>query len=199
MAALRTSSTADLSPPSASAPAELTVGEVAARSGLAVSALHFYESKGLITAVRNAGNQRRYPRSILRRVAVIKVAQGMGVPLAGIAQALQALPQGRTPTAADWRRMSARWKDDLEERIRILEQLRDQLDGCIGCGCLSPKDCPLRNAQDKLAESGPGPHFEEAAAGAGATAEPEPEAATRPEWVWPQPRIKAPRRRAGKG
>ncbi len=157
MPAPRTSSAADPSPAAASAPAELTVGEVAARSGLAVSALHFYESKGLIAAVRNAGNQRRYPRSILRRVAVIKVAQRMGVPLAGIAQALQALPQGRTPTAADWRRMSARWKDDLEERIRILEQLRDQLDGCIGCGCLSLKRCRLANPDDVLGERGDGP------------------------------------------
>lgn len=173
------------------APAELTVGEVAARSGVAVSALHFYESKGLIASVRNAGNQRRYPRSILRRVAVIKVAQRMGVPLAGIAEALQALPAGRTPTAADWRRMSARWKGDLEERIRILTQLRDQLDGCIGCGCLSLKDCPLRNAQDMLAQAGPGPHFEEAAAAA-----PAPAAEDRPVWIWPAERPRAGARRS---
>jgi MerR family redox-sensitive transcriptional activator SoxR len=138
---------------------ELSVGEVASRSGLAVSALHFYESRGLIASVRNAGNQRRYPRSVLRRVAVIKVAQRMGVPLAAIAEALQALPAGRTPTVADWRRLSARWRDDLDERIRTLTALRDQLDGCIGCGCLSLKVCPLRNAQDTLAAQGPGPHF----------------------------------------
>ncbi len=138
---------------------ELSVGEVASRSGLAVSALHFYESRGLIASVRNAGNQRRYPRSVLRRVAVIKVAQRMGVPLAAIAEALQALPAGRTPTVADWRRLSARWRDDLDERIRTLTALRDQLDGCIGCGCLSLKVCPLRNAQDALAQEGPGPHF----------------------------------------
>lgn len=109
--------------------------------------------------MRNAGNQRRYPRSVLRRVAVIKVAQRMGVPLAAIAEALQALPAGRTPTVADWRRLSARWRDDLDERIRTLTALRDQLDGCIGCGCLSLKVCPLRNAQDTLAAQGPGPHF----------------------------------------
>ncbi|MBU1352530.1 MAG: redox-sensitive transcriptional activator SoxR [Gammaproteobacteria bacterium] len=139
--------------------AELSVGEVARRSGLAVSALHFYESRGLLASVRNAGNQRRYPRSVLRRVAVIKVAQRMGVPLAAIAQALQALPSGRTPTVADWRRLSQRWREDLDERIRTLTALRDQLDGCIGCGCLSLKVCPLRNAQDTLAQQGPGPHF----------------------------------------
>ncbi|RYF28278.1 MAG: redox-sensitive transcriptional activator SoxR [Comamonadaceae bacterium] len=187
------------------APAELTVGDVAARSGVAVSALHFYEAKGLIASLRNAGNQRRYPRSILRRVAVIKVAQRMGVPLADIAVALQALPAGRTPTAADWRRMSARWKSELEERIRILVQLRDQLDGCIGCGCLSLKDCPLRNAQDMLAQAGPGPHFEEArgagtaalARAAGAADAPGAPGATEPlQWIWPAPRPKKQRRPA---
>ena len=137
----------------------LTVGEVAQRSGVAPSALRYYEAEGLITATRTTGNQRRYPRSVLRRVAVIKVAQRMGVPLAAIAEALQALPAGRTPTVADWRRLSARWRDDLDERIRTLTALRDQLDGCIGCGCLSLKVCPLRNAQDTLAAQGPGPHF----------------------------------------
>jgi len=166
---------------------ELTVGEVAARSGLAVSALHFYEAKGLIGSVRSAGNQRRYPRSVLRRVAVIKVAQRMGVPLSDIAEALQALPQGRTPTAADWRRMSAAWKSGLEDRIRMLTQLRDQLDGCIGCGCLSLKDCPLRNAQDQLAQAGPGPHFEAAAAPVAAV---EPAVPAMPQWIWPAPKKK---------
>ncbi|MDA7416982.1 redox-sensitive transcriptional activator SoxR [Xenophilus arseniciresistens] len=142
------------------APAELSVGQLAARSGVAVSALHFYEARGLIHSVRSAGNQRRYPRAMLRRVAVIKVAQRVGVPLAAIGQALQALPEGRTPTAADWRRLSARWRAELDARIHALTQLRDQLDGCIGCGCLSIKACPLRNAQDALAQTGPGPHFE---------------------------------------
>lgn len=143
------------------APAELSVGQLAARSGVAVSALHFYEARGLIHSVRSAGNQRRYARAMLRRVAVIKVAQRVGMPLAAIGEALQALPEGRTPTAADWRRLSARWRADLDARIHTLTQLRDQLDGCIGCGCLSLKACPLRNAQDALAQTGPGPHFEE--------------------------------------
>ncbi len=146
--------------PLASPPAELGIGEVAARSGLAVSALHFYESKGLIRAARSAGNQRRYPRSILRRVAFIRIAQRVGIPLAAIADALQALPAERTPTVADWRRLSRGWKDELDARILALTQLRDQLDGCIGCGCLSLKACPLRNAQDALSQEGPGPHFE---------------------------------------
>lgn len=146
--------------PPASPPAELGIGEVAARSGLAVSALHFYESKGLIRAARSAGNQRRYPRSILRRVAFIRIAQRVGIPLAAIADALQALPAERTPTVADWRRLSRGWKDELDARILALTQLRDQLDGCIGCGCLSLKACPLRNAQDALSQEGPGPHFE---------------------------------------
>lgn len=139
--------------------ADLTVGEVAARSGLAVSALHFYEAKGLIHSLRSSGNQRRYPRSVLRRVAVIKVAQRVGLPLAAIAEALQALPENRTPTVADWRRLSAAWRQDLDERIHTLTQLRDQLSGCIGCGCLSLKTCPLRNPCDELASAGPGAHF----------------------------------------
>ena len=143
----------------ASPPKELGVGELAARSGVAISALHFYESKGLIQSVRSSGNQRRYARSVLRRLAVIKVAQRVGLPLATIAEALDALPSGRTPTVADWRRLSAAWKLELEERIKTLTQLRDQLDGCIGCGCLSLKACPLRNAQDMLAREGAGPHF----------------------------------------
>jgi MerR family redox-sensitive transcriptional activator SoxR len=144
----------------ASPPKELGVGELAERSGVAVSALHFYEAKGLIHSVRSTGNQRRYARSVLRRLAVIKVAQRVGLPLATIAEALNALPSGRTPTVADWRRLSAAWKLELEERIRTLVQLRDQLDGCIGCGCLSLKACPLRNADDAMARQGAGPHFE---------------------------------------
>ena len=139
--------------------AELSVGEVAVRSNLAVSALHFYEAKGLISAVRSSGNQRRYARSVLRRVAVIKVAQRVGVPLAAIAEALRALPAERTPTVADWRRLSVSWRSELDARIHALTQLRDQLDGCIGCGCLSLNACPLRNADDKLGQQGPGPHF----------------------------------------
>jgi MerR family redox-sensitive transcriptional activator SoxR len=146
-------------PDQASFHRELTVGEVAARSGVAVSALHFYESKGLIKSWRNRGNQRRYAREVLRRVAVIKVAQRTGIPLAAIRKALKALPGERTPTAEDWRKLSATWKADLNHRINLLSRLRDQLDGCIGCGCLSLGICPLRNPWDKLAEQGPGPRL----------------------------------------
>jgi MerR family redox-sensitive transcriptional activator SoxR len=135
---------------------ELTVGQLASRSGVAVTALHFYESKGLINSYRNAGNQRRYPRDMLRRVAVIKIAQRVGVPLAVIHEALQTLPQGRTPTVEDWNILSEQWKADLDERINRLTDLRDQLSGCIGCGCLSLQACPLRNCNDKLGEHGAG-------------------------------------------
>lgn len=139
----------------------LTVGEVAERSGIAISALHFYESKGLISSARSTGNQRRYPRGILRRLAVIRVAQRMGLPLSVIAEAFEKLPTGKAPTVADWRRLSAAWREDLDARIRTLTMLRDQLDGCIGCGCLSLKACPLRNPQDVMAMQGPGAHVEE--------------------------------------
>ncbi|MBJ2282532.1 redox-sensitive transcriptional activator SoxR [Pseudomonas haemolytica] len=135
---------------------ELSVGQLAARSGVAVTALHFYESKGLIKSNRNAGNQRRYPRDVLRRVVVIKIAQRLGIPLATIGAALQALPDGRTPNAQDWERLSALWREDLDERINKLMLLRDKLNGCIGCGCLSMQACPLRNQGDKLGEYGPG-------------------------------------------
>jgi len=138
---------------------ELSVGEVAARSGVAVSAIHFYEAKGLIRSRRNQGNQRRYAREVLRLVAVIKVAQRIGIPLAMIRDALATLPHGRTPTAADWRKLSANWKRGLDERIEKMMQLRDSLTGCIGCGCLSLKVCPLRNPKDRLGEEGPGPRL----------------------------------------
>ena len=123
---------------------------------MAVSALHFYEAKGLIDSFRSEGNQRRYPRDVLRRVAVIKAAQRVGIPLAEIRSALGALPSGRTPTTEDWRALSARWRADLDARIERLTRLRDDLDGCIGCGCLSIRDCPLRNPRDVMAERGPG-------------------------------------------
>lgn len=135
---------------------ELSVGQLAARSGVAVTALHFYEAKGLIKSNRNAGNQRRYPRDVLRRVVLIKIAQRLGIPLVSIGEALQALPDGRTPNAQDWERLSALWREDLDERINKLILLRDKLNGCIGCGCLSMEACPLRNQDDKLAEHGPG-------------------------------------------
>ena len=137
----------------------LTVGELAQRSGVAVSALHFYEAKGLIRSSRSGGNQRRYAREVLRRVSVIKVAQRVGVPLAEIHEALKALPQNRAPTAAEWRRLSSKWKDELDERIARLTQLRDKLDECIGCGCLSIGNCWLRNPWDKLGAKGPGPRL----------------------------------------
>ena len=138
---------------------ELTVGQVAERSGVAISALHYYESRGLIRSWRNQGNQRRYAREVLRRVAVIKVAQRAGIPLEAIRKALSALPGERTPTAEDWNHLSAAWKKDLDARINRLKRLRDQLGGCIGCGCLSLGVCPLRNPWDKLAKQGPGPHL----------------------------------------
>ncbi len=135
---------------------ELTVGEVARRSGVAVSTLHYYEAEGLIRSWRNEGNQRRYAREVLRRVAVIKVAQRSGISLAAIRRALESLPGRRTPDAEDWKKLSKKWKADLNERIERMTRLRDQLDSCIGCGCLSLESCPLRNPWDRLGESGPG-------------------------------------------
>jgi len=137
----------------------LTVGEVSQRSGVAVSALHFYEAKGLLASHRTGGNQRRYPRSVLRRVTVLHVPQRTGVPLATIQQALAALPEDRVPTAADWNRLSARWKAELNDRIARLTELRDKLGGCIGCGCMSLKVCPLRNPLDALGRDGTGPRL----------------------------------------
>jgi len=137
----------------------LTVGEVATRSGVAVSTLHFYEAQGLISSWRNSGNQRRYAREVLRRVAVIKVAQRTGIPLAEIREALATLPEKRATTATDWKKLSARWRVQLNDRIERLTRLRDQLDGCIGCGCLSLEVCPLRNPWDRLGADGPGPRL----------------------------------------
>ncbi len=137
-------------------PLALSVGEVAQRSGVPVSTLHFYESKGLITSQRTEGNQRRYARDVLRRVAFIRVAQRVGIALTDIATALAALPAGRTPTREDWSRLSAAWRAVLNERITQLRKLRDALDDCIGCGCLSIDRCRLRNPFDKLAVKGPG-------------------------------------------
>ncbi len=147
------------SSPCADCARELSVGEVARRSGVAVSAIHFYETKGLLYSWRNAANQRRYPREALRRVSLVKVAQRLGIPLAAIKSALDALPRSRTPTEADWRKLSARWHDDLEKRIGQLTRLRDQLSDCIGCGCLSLQSCPLRNPHDKLGRRGRGPQL----------------------------------------
>ncbi|WP_018547655.1 redox-sensitive transcriptional activator SoxR [Streptomyces sp. LaPpAH-108] len=136
---------------------ELTVGQLSARSGVAVTALHFYESKGLIKSRRTPGNQRRYTRDTLRRISVIRVAQRMGIPLSTVREALAELPEERTPTREDWARLSRRWRADLNERIEQLLALRDGLEDCIGCGCLSVRDCPLTNPYDQLGEEGPGP------------------------------------------
>ncbi len=136
---------------------ELTVGQVAERSGVAVSALHFYESKGLIHSVRTAGNQRRYSRDTLRRIAVIRVAQRVGMPLASIREALDTLPDSRVPTRADWARLSAAWREELEQRIAHLSLMRDTLDQCIGCGCLSLDRCRLANPDDTWGDQGAGP------------------------------------------
>ncbi|WP_143965693.1 redox-sensitive transcriptional activator SoxR [Gordonia zhaorongruii] len=136
---------------------ELTVGELSARSGVAVSALHFYEREGLIDARRTSGNQRRYRRDALRRVALIRIAQRVGIPLADIRGALQRLPDGRTPTQADWTRLSEGWRAELDERIHRLQQLRDDFTGCIGCGCLSLKRCALVNPGDEYGQHGDGP------------------------------------------
>ena len=135
---------------------ELSVGEVAKRSGVAVSALHFYEQRGLIRSNRIGGNQRRYGRDVLRRIAVIRVAQEVGIPLADIAATLDSLPDGRTPTRDDWARLSTAWRNDLDRRIEQLKKLRDGLTDCIGCGCMSIDKCPLRNREDRLAKEGTG-------------------------------------------
>lgn len=137
--------------------AELTVGQLAERSGVAVSALHFYERQGLITSRRTSGNQRRYRREVLRRVALIRIAQRVGIPLAQIRAALSELPGNRSPDRADWERLSRAWHDELEQRIRDLERLRDRFTDCVGCGCLSIDRCRLANPFDTLAEQGPGP------------------------------------------
>ena len=140
-------------------PPVLSVGEVARRSGVAVSTVHFYEARGLIEGWRTAGNQRRYERATLRRIAIVKVAQQLGIPLAEIKARLAELPGDRTPGKADWARIAAGWRAELDRRIAQLERLRDNLDGCIGCGCLSVEACPLRNPDDALAREGPGAHY----------------------------------------
>ena len=136
---------------------DLTPGEVASRAGVAVSALHFYEREGLIESHRTSGNQRRYHRDMLRRIAFIRVSQSSGIPLKDLGEALDTLPDNKTPTKADWARLSSHWRKDLDARIDQLERLRDNLDVCIGCGCLSLKSCSLYNSTDWLANKGPGP------------------------------------------
>jgi MerR family transcriptional regulator, redox-sensitive transcriptional activator SoxR len=137
----------------------LTIGDFAVRSGVAASALRYYEREGLIRSTRTGGNQRRYQRSELRRVAFIKIAQQVGVSLDEIREALSELPENRTPTKADWARLSAHWRGKLDERILLMQRLRDQLTGCIGCGCLSLQRCNLINPADRLASRGSGPQM----------------------------------------
>jgi MerR family transcriptional regulator, redox-sensitive transcriptional activator SoxR len=138
-------------------PDELSVGQVAARSGVSVSALHFYEAEGLIESRRTPGNQRRYRRDVLRRVAFIRASQGVGIPLRQIKEALRVLPDSRTPTRRDWEMLATAWRSDLDQRLSRLRQLRDKLTGCIGCGCLSLDLCQLMNPGDILGREGPGP------------------------------------------
>jgi MerR family redox-sensitive transcriptional activator SoxR len=140
-------------------PETLTIGELAARSGVPTSALRFYEARGLIRAGRSGGNQRRYDRAELRRVAFIRIAQRVGLSLDEIARALAALPGSRTPTKADWARLSAAWRSRLNDQIAVLERLRDRLTGCIGCGCLSLQRCRISNPDDLVAADGPGPAY----------------------------------------
>ncbi len=135
----------------------LSIGELARRTGLSVSAIRFYEEKGLVEALRSSGNQRRFLRSDARRLSFILIAQRLGLQLAEIEQELARLPQGRTPNARDWNKISRSIRAQLDARISELERVRDRLDGCIGCGCLSLKKCQLYNKDDKLAARGPGP------------------------------------------
>ena len=139
--------------------AQLTIGELGRRSGIASSALRFYEAEGLIRATRSGGGQRRYPRETLRRVSFIRAAQQVGLTLGEIREALASLPDGRTPTERDWERLAASWRPRLDEQIAVLERLRDRLVGCIGCGCLSLKACRMFNPGDEMAERGPGPRL----------------------------------------
>lgn len=139
--------------------ATLTIGAVADRSGIAVSALRFYEANGLISARRTAGGQRRYPRDVLRRLAVIRAAQQVGFSLAEIAGMVDGLPDDHHLTEAEWRALARTWRPQIDERIRVLERLRDQLDRCIGCGCLSMKTCQMANPDDRAGRHGPGPRY----------------------------------------
>jgi MerR family redox-sensitive transcriptional activator SoxR len=138
---------------------ELSIGEVSARSGVATSALRFYERQGLIESTRTGGNQRRYDRAVLRRIAFIQAGRAAGVTLAEIERSLGGLPRSRTPSRKDWERLSNRWRDDLDARIETLQALRDRLTTCIGCGCLSIDQCDLLNPDDEAAERGAGAHF----------------------------------------
>ena len=138
---------------------ELTIGELSRRSGVAPSALRFYEEQGLIRARRTDGNQRRYERAMLRRIAFVQAGKAAGIPLKRIHDALATLPEGRIPNRRDWERLSKRWREDLDARIATLEALRGRLDTCIGCGCLSIDKCELLNPDDEAAALGAGAHY----------------------------------------
>jgi MerR family redox-sensitive transcriptional activator SoxR len=138
---------------------ELTIGALSERTGVATSALRFYEAEGLIHATRSSGQQRRYARDTIRRVSFIRVAQQVGLSLEEIRGALHALPEQRTPTEKDWHRLSASWRPRLDAQIAMLERLRDRFDGCIGCGCLSLRFCKMLNPDDQAAALGPGPRY----------------------------------------
>jgi MerR family redox-sensitive transcriptional activator SoxR len=138
---------------------ELSIGEVAQRSGVAPSALRFYERRGLIASTRTDGNQRRYDRAVLRRIALVQAGRAAGIPLVEIRGALAGLPTTRTPSRRDWERLSSRWRDDLDARIETLQALRDRLTTCIGCGCLSIDRCELLNPDDEAAARGTGAHY----------------------------------------
>lgn len=137
----------------------ITIGDVSRRTGVAASALRYYESRGLISSTRSESGQRRYRPDAVRRISFIKVAQQVGLTLEEIATALHSLPRNRTPTEADWRRIATAWRPRLEARIALLERLRDRLDSCIGCGCLSLRACRLLNPSDEAGERGPGPRY----------------------------------------
>jgi MerR family redox-sensitive transcriptional activator SoxR len=138
-------------------PDHLTIGEVSHRSGVAPSALRFYEDIGLVSAERTSGNQRRYPRHVLRRVAFIRAAQRVGLTLDEIQRALDTLPAGRTPTKADWQKVSREWADRIDRQIDELRRLKSKVTGCVGCGCLSLRTCLLTNPDDYQGERGTGP------------------------------------------
>ena len=138
---------------------ELTIGALSERTGVATSALRFYEAEGLIHATRSPGGQRRYARDAIRRVSFIRVAQQVGLSLEEIRDALHTLPDRRTPTEKDWQRLSASWRPRLDAQIALLERLRDRLDGCIGCGCLSLRTCRMLNPDDRAGARGPGPRY----------------------------------------
>ncbi len=138
---------------------EITIGQLSARTGVAISAIRYYETQGLIAPNRNAGGQRRFPRSDIRRISFILICQQFGFTLTRIRELMLTLPNGRTPTANDWAKMSVGFQSELDAKIHTLQKMRDNLDGCIGCGCLSMQNCALYNPTDSAAENGTGPRY----------------------------------------